>query len=199
MNNQEIIKTVDGEIKSQTRGMFDFLMKSNMHFEGKKDNEEMLVFTRRHWIILIRPIFTAIIASVLPFLIIVVAAPLLIKYQLAPMFTLAWSLYIMILWAYLFHTLTMHSLDTWIVTTERVIDISQIGFFQRKVSELHLSSIEDISVHVNGVLQSYFDFGNLEIQTAGSSQRFLFEEIPDPIIVKDKIMNASIKHRDHHR
>lgn len=195
MNNQDIVKTVDGEIKTQTRGLFDFLMKSNMNFDGKKESEDILVFTRRHWIVLIRPMMTGIFASLLPFLIIIVSAPFLIKNNLASIFTLVWSIYIMILWVYTFHALTMHTLDTWIVTSERIIDISQIGFFQRKVSELHLSSIEDISVHINGVLQSYFDFGNLEIQTAGSSQRFLFEEIPEPLNVKDKIMTAAMIHK----
>ncbi len=195
MNTEEIKKTAEIEIKTQTRGLFDFLIKSKIDFEGKRENEEILVFTRRHWIILLRPMITGIVSSIIPFLIIIVAAPLLVKYQLSTIFTLIWVLYIMMLWVYVFHTLTMHTLDTWIVTNERIIDISQIGFFKRKVSELHLSSIEDISVHVSGVLQSYFEFGNLEIQTAASSQRFLFEEIPTPLIVKDKIMHTAMNHR----
>jgi uncharacterized membrane protein YdbT with pleckstrin-like domain len=85
----------------------------------------------------------------------------------------------------------MHSLDTWIVTNERVIDISQIGLFKRKVSELHLESIQDISVHTDGVIQSYLNFGNVEIQTGGAVLRFLFEEVPNPLEIKSLTMEAA--------
>ncbi len=193
--DEKINQSAEGEIiTTKTRGWFDFLLQSKVDFEGQKENEKIIVFTRRHWLVLFSPIFSGLLASLLPFIVIIISAQLLIKYNLSTLFTLLWAAYLMMIWYYIFYKLTMHSLDTWIVTTERIIDISQIGLFRRKVSELHLTSIEDISVNTNGFIQSHFDFGNLEIQTAARTQRFLFEEIPDPIKVKDKIMNAAMKH-----
>lgn len=194
MNKEQIKETISTEVRTQTRGWFDFLVKSDIDFEGRKQQENIVVFTRRHWLVLFSPIVSGVMASFLPLIIIIIGAQLLIKYDLSALFTLLWVIYLMMIWFFIFYRLTMHSLDTWIVTNERVIDISQVGLFSRKVSELHLTSIEDISVHTKGVLQSYLDFGNVEIQTAANTQRFLFEEIPKPIIVKDKIMHAASLH-----
>ena len=87
----------------------------------------------------------------------------------------------------------MHALDTWIVTNERIVDILQIRLFTRKVSELHLESIQDISVNTTGMIESYFDFGNIEIQTGATANRFLFEQVPHPLQIKDSIMDAADK------
>ncbi len=181
------------ETKTQSRGMFEFLTHSNLDFEGKKEQEHVLVFTRRHWFILLSPVIGAAFASLLPLLLVIIGAKFLLQYNLSGVFTLTWIIYLMVIWFTLFYKLTMHALDTWIVTDERIIDISQIGLFRRKVSELHLESIQDISVNTNGAVQSYLDFGNIEIQTGATMQRFLFEEVPKPLRIKDTIMEAAGK------
>lgn len=181
------------ETKTQSRGMFEFLTHSNLDFEGKKDHEQILIFTRRHWFVLAGPVFGAAFASVIPLLLVIIGAKFLLQYNLSGVFTLTWIIYLMVIWFVLFYRLTMHSLDTWIVTDERVMDILQIGLFRRKVSELHLESIQDISVNTTGAIQSYLDFGNIEIQTGATMQRFLFEEVPHPLKIKDTIMEAAGK------
>ncbi len=187
MNPEEI----KNEFKEQSRGMFDFLTHSNINFSGKKENEKIIVFTRRHWFILMNTILGGFFASILPLFLIILTAKYLIQYNLSAIFTLFWVIYVMMIWFYVSYKITMHSLDTWIVTNERIIDIVQIGLFRRKVSELHLTSIEDISVHTNGFIESYLNFGNVEIQTAGAAQRFLFDQVPNPINIKDSIMNEA--------
>lgn len=192
--DEKMMQTAEGEVTIKSRGWFDFLIKSNIDFDGRKENEDVIVLTRRHWIILLSPVAGGLLASLLPFVIIIISAQLLIKYNLSNLFTLLWVIYIMMIWFFIFYRLTMHILDTWIVTSERILDIQQLGLFRRKVSELHLISIEDISVNIDGFIQSHFDFGNIEIQTAGVSQRFMFEEIPHPLKIKDDIMSAANLH-----
>ena len=192
-NLPTIIDTASVEIKTQTRGLFDFLSNSHLNFEGKKEHENVLVFTRRHWFILLGPIVGAAFASIVPLIFVVAGAKFLIQYNLSGAFTLAWVIYLMVVWFVLFYKLTMYALDTWIVTEERIIDILQIGLFRRKVSELHLESIQDTSVNTHGIAQSYLNFGNIEIQTGATMQRFLFEEVPNPIDIKDTIMKAAGK------
>lgn len=193
MNTEEVIKIAGEEIKTQSRSMFEFLTHSDLHFEGKKEDEKIIVFTRRHWFILLKPMVAGIFASILPLLLVIIGAKILVEYNLSGVFTLCWIIYLMIIWFTMFYKLTMHSLDTWIVTDERIIDILQIGLFRRKVSELHLESIQDISVNTNGIVQSYLDFGNIEIQTGATAQRFLFDQVPHPLKIKDKIMEAAGK------
>ncbi len=187
----DTIDAAGTETKTQVRGLFEFLTHSDMTFEGKRGNEKIIVFTRRHWFVLLSTIVGGLFAAILPIILVVLGAKILVTYNLAGVFTLLWTIYLMVIWFVVFYKLTMHSLDTWIVTSERVIDISQIGLFRRKVSELHLESIQDVSVNTNGPVQSYFNFGNIEIQTGATMQRFLFEEVPHPLTIKDAIMDAT--------
>jgi uncharacterized membrane protein YdbT with pleckstrin-like domain len=173
--------------------MFEFLTHSDLNFEGKKEQEKIIVFTRRHWFILLSPVIGAMFASVIPLILVILGAKILVQYNLSGVFTLCWIIYLMIIWFALFYKLTMHALDTWIVTNERVIDIIQIGLFRRKVSELHLESIQDISVNIHGIVQSYLNFGNIEIQTGATAQRFMFDQVPNPLKIKDEVMEAAGK------
>ncbi len=188
---KETIDIANVEIKTQSRNLFDFLSHSEMNFDGKKPNEKILVFTRRHWFVLLSTIVIGLFASILPLLLVVLGAKILIQYNLSSIFTLTWVIYLMTIWFYVFYKLTMYALDSWIVTDERILDISQLALFRRKVSELHLTSIEDTSVHTDGFVQSYLNFGDVEIQTAGATQRFLFDDVPKPLEIKDTIMTAA--------
>lgn len=191
---KETIDIANVEIKTQSRSLFDFLSHSEMNFEGRKEGEEILVFTRRHWFVLLSTVVYGVIASVLPLILIILGAKVMIQYNLSTVFTLAWVVYIMSIWFYVFYQLTLYSLDSWIVTDERILDISQIALFSRKVSELHLASVEDTSVHTAGFIQSYLNFGDVETQTAATTQRFLFDDVPNPLAIKDIIMSAAGRH-----
>lgn len=184
-------ETIIKETADEKKGLFSFLTHTHMSFEGRKEHEEIKVFTRRHWWVLFGPVLGFIFFSIIPIFIVMIGAKWILDYGLAAAFGLVWVIYIMLLWFRLFYKLTMHSLDVWIVTDQRVIDSMQIALFRRKVSELHLESIQDISVNTNGFIQSYFNFGNLEVQTGATAQRFLMEKIPKPLEVKDKIMEAA--------
>ncbi|MES2622779.1 MAG: PH domain-containing protein [Patescibacteria group bacterium] len=161
-------------------------------FEGKNEGETLLVFTRRHWYTLFGMFASAVFASFVPVILIAVFAQFILAHENgALIFLFFWMIYLMSIWYVLAYKLTMHSLDTWIVTNERILDIVQIGFFNRKVSELHLESIQDISVNTKGVVESYLNFGNIEIQTGATAQRFMFDKVPNPIDIKDTIMDAA--------
>lgn len=101
------------------------------------------------------------------------------------------SFWALILWQVIFYHLTMYTLDVWIVTDRRIIDSTQHGFFNRTISELHMTRIQDISVHVDGLIQSVFRFGDLRVQTAGTEENFKFIQVPRPEEVKNQIMQMS--------
>lgn len=89
----------------------------------------------------------------------------------------------------------MYILDVWIVTNQRIIDSTQRGFFNRVVSELHVSRIQDVSVSTSGLIQTMFKFGDLQVQTAGTEEKFKFIQIPNPEDVKDEIAKLiEVKH-----
>lgn len=98
------------------------------------------------------------------------------------------SVYLLIIWQVLFKGLADYYLDTWIVTDHRVLEIHQIGLFKRDISELRLSKIQDISVKIEGMMPTFFNYGDIIVQTAGVIQEFKFEQIPNPQKVKDEIL-----------
>lgn len=169
---------------------FKIFHKSKLNFEGKKEGEEVILLLRRHWYTLVAPIGFLIFACILPLLAVVVFGNYIMAYNLVSLALLATVIFWLAIWFIIFYMITMYSLDTWIVTTKRVVDSTQHGFFSRKVSELSLSSIQDISIYTTGMIPTMMDFGYLEIQTAGAENKFLFQQIPHPQKVKDAIVKA---------
>jgi membrane protein YdbS with pleckstrin-like domain len=163
---------------------------SQYSFEGKKPYENVLVLINRHWFVLLGKALVYGLLLILPFVIYGFFGETIVDIGLNNAFWLGVAIFYLIWWNTFFYSLTMYLLDIWIVTDHRVIDSRQHGFFSRTISELSLSRIQDLSVHVAGPLSTFIDFGNLEIQTAGSEPKFIFEEISHPGRIKDEIMEA---------
>jgi len=58
--------------------------------------------------------------------------------------------------------------NAFIITTRRVIDVDQRGFFHRTVSEAPYEKVQDVSFTIEGVLGTIFRFGTIVVQTAGT-------------------------------
>src|SRR3990167_7284967 len=71
-------------------------------------------------------------------------------------------------------------LDVWVVTNERVINVDQRRLFSRRVSEVRLAQVQDITSEVEGFLHTFFKFGDINLQTAAESGKFTFKNIPNP-------------------
>ena len=85
--------------------------------------------------------------------------------------------------AMLVFTLTMwmdNYLDVWTLTSERIISREQKGLFNRVVSELDLTRIQDITVEQKGIVATILQYGDVYIQTAGEVERFIFSKVPNP-------------------
>jgi hypothetical protein len=110
---------------------------------------------------------------------------------LMPLAVLGGSAFFLFAWLFLFQNFMDYYLDVWIVTTKRVLNIEQTGLFARTVSELRLYRVQDVTSTVKGVMETLFDFGDVEIQTAGEKTRFIFEQIPHPNRVSKSILELS--------
>jgi uncharacterized membrane protein YdbT with pleckstrin-like domain len=80
-------------------------------------------------------------------------------------------------------------LDVYIVTDKRLIDIHQVGLFSRSLSGVDLVDVEDVKADVNGILATYFNFGNVYVQTAGELQNVEFTDVPEPYKLARKVMD----------
>lgn len=76
------------------------------------------------------------------------------------------------------------------VTDRNVVQIIQKGLFIRKISQLSLANIEDVTSEQKGIFASVFGFGALNIETAGEQANFHFSLCPNPHRVAQIILDA---------
>jgi len=129
-----------------------------MEFEGQRPGEEVLFIFRRHIIAMRKGFYLLLI----PFAI--SAVPPLIWQDnlilfLLPIGGLALGL---ILFSYHF---IMWYFTIYLVTDQRIRQVTQKGFFGKDVVELRLSKIQNISYNVPGFSGEVFGYGTIVIQT----------------------------------
>ena len=169
--------------------LISWLVTSGYNFEGKHKEEKVAVFLHRHWFILASRVAKFVFAAILPlFIYILIPNSITISPDASKWIVLVALIYYSFVWSTSCYAITMYLLDTWVVTDQRILNNNQHGFFSRTVSELQLPRIQDISVHVSGLIPTLLDFGNIEVQTAGSVNKFVFLQVPDPHKVKEEIM-----------
>jgi uncharacterized membrane protein YdbT with pleckstrin-like domain len=170
------------------KSFLSLFIKSDSSFIGEENGENVILLVRRHPFFIILRFIMFVVLALIPIILGTCFYSYITTYNLSTFFIFALSFWFLFLWAGFFYSLTMYTLDVWIVTDRRIIDSTQHGFFSRNVSELHVSRIQDISTQTAGVIQTFFKFGDLQVQTAGTEEKFKFSQIPHPERVKDEIM-----------
>lgn len=166
------------------------------HFDGQASDEHALLILHRHWFDFLSQFFIIFLMLSLLFGSYMLNAyffyhgnnPLynhLLDFSQSLFFIFAWIAFF-ILWVdYYF--------DVWIVTDKRLVNIEQKGLFSQENSELPLEKIQDVLPDVKGTFPTFFNYGQLEVQTAGGREKFIFRDIPDPYGVKALILNMRKK------
>lgn len=87
----------------------------------------------------------------------------------------------------LVRTLFIWKKNIFIITTHRVVDIDQRGFFDKVVSDVPYDQIEDVSGRIRGFWGTIFRYGNLQIQTGHSKVLIVVERIKQPVYLQQEI------------
>lgn len=127
-------------------------------FDGQRDGEELLFVFRRH-IIAMRKGFYGLL---IPFAI--SSLPVFIWQDNLNIFFLPMAGFIIGLLIFSYHFVLWYY-TVYIVTNERIRQVTQNGFFGTDVVELRLSKIQNISYNVPGFSGEVFGFGTIVIQT----------------------------------
>lgn len=88
--------------------------------------------------------------------------------------------------------------NQFVITDRHIILVVQAAVFNRKISQLSLLNVEDVTVEKVGFFATAFNFGTLKIETAGEQKNFVFSYCPDPNFYADAILDARhelIKHQ----
>ena len=67
-----------------------------------------------------------------------------------------------------------------IITDRRVIDIDQVDFFHRDISETNLVDIKESYTEQKGILQNLFNYGTVYIQVPATVQNIDIDSVENP-------------------
>lgn len=166
------------------------IQKKHKYFEAQRENEEILIIARRHWIVYVPSLVVGflILVSGLILLANLSRVEVLDNYVLQAVATVILSLACLFSLLFVYISWLVNYLNFQIVTNEHIVDINQQALFHRKISELCLDEIQDVSASQKGILQSLLTYGDVKIQTAGELPNFLFEKVNNPYQISKKIM-----------
>ena len=77
-----------------------------------------------------------------------------------------------------------------LVTNKSLVQVMQKTLFSRKVSRLSMSNVEDVNEEQRGFWATFFNYGTLTVQTAGTEDNFIFTLCPNPTNLADRIIDA---------
>lgn len=166
---------------------FIFTSSSNS-FDGQLSGEKTVLVTRKHWFVLFFPFWTFLFLAFLPFLIYFLSKNFSWYAVISSLFWFLVIIHFLILWLLLFYQLMLYILTVTVVTNKRLIRIDQKAFFLYERNETELNKIQDISVKIQGIFAAFLNFGDVEVQTAGTIVKFTFPQLPSPEKIKEIIM-----------
>ena len=169
-------------------------------FPGQRPNEKVLMVIRKHPIVYIRIVLAFVVTVAMPLFIF-----LSIWFHYYPfaqnnkigviigLFSCTYILFGLLLTCIAWLN---EEFDLFILTNERLIDITQVTFLKRTVASTPLRRIQDTTSNIDGILPTLLNYGDIEVQTAaGDASKFEIDRIPDPAFVARKILNYARESR----
>lgn len=116
--------------------------------------------------------------------------PSIENYNLRYLLLFFLSISLLFFWNLLWFAILDYYLNCYLVTNQRIIQVEMKGLFNFAYSSIFYDKIQDMTVTIKGFLPAIFRFGDIQIQTAGELGRFVLQQISDPEIVKQVILEA---------
>lgn len=98
-------------------------------------------------------------------------------------------LYYLLVLTYAFLKVLFWYFNVGIVTNERVAEIDWSGITDHDTTTALIEKLQEAKAAQNGALTSFFDFGDVFIETAGEDPNIEFLKIPHPQLVVQKIQS----------
>lgn len=156
-------------------------MATKMVFDGQREGEEVQFVFRRHFITAKKGFLFMIIMAVLG------VVPMLIWHDNINMFWFFVGMVILgalgAIYAYMLWYFSLY-----IVTDQRIRQISQKGIFKKTVVDLGLEKIQSISYGIPGFFAGILGYGTILIQTGVGD--LVISQVKKPAKIYDKLENV---------
>ncbi len=153
----------------------------HLDFDGQRSDESLIFVFRRHIIAMRKGFYLLLIP-----LVITSIPPLIWQYNLE-LFLLPVAGLIIGLILFLYHFILWY-FTVYILTDQRIRQITQRGFFGKDVIDLRLSKIQNISYNIPGFSGEMFHYGTIIIQTSVGD--LVIHNVDHPSDVYNKLQDA---------
>lgn len=167
---------MDNSQKEKHLYLHAFCLRPNVHFDSQAADEDVILVLRAHPITQLPWIFnTAVFVFVLIilnfFMPMVLLSNQIVYANIALLF---------FIFSYAFYNFLTWFFNVGIITNKRIVDIDFSDVVYKEVTEARLDKVEDITSKGGGFWETFFNYGDLFIQTAGTEKNIEFLNIPDP-------------------
>lgn len=167
---------------------------SNRNFKGQLADEEVIAFTRKHWLRIIPNMLGLVFLLVAPIVLSVVLSNYKVRETVGEggFFFLVGSYVLATTYAFhvMFVRIFNYFLRIFIVTNHRIVDLNKTLFFQDHRSTILLSEIQDVSMDKKGIWATIFNYGQIDVMISGSQQISTFRYLPNPDYQFRKIIKS---------
>jgi len=187
LDTMEIVKNELGGRTKNPLAAFSVLPQ-RVSFETQEVKEKIVLLLRKHWV------------TNIPWLVItlvMIGAPLFLSvFPLLSFLPFRFQVVAIVIWylvtlAYVLESFLSWYFNVYIVTDERLVDVDFYSLIYKRISETKIDRIQDVSYSQGGIIQSFFNFGTVTIQTAGEVPEFEFTAVPRPARVT-KVLNQLV-------
>ena len=77
-----------------------------------------------------------------------------------------------------------------LVTTDKIAQVLYRTIFDRKISQLSINDVQDVTILQKGMFARLFDYGTITIETAGEQENYTFTYAPHPYACSKDIISA---------
>jgi len=156
----------------------------DIHFQTQKTHETIILFLRSHLITNLSWIIFTIILIFLPLIIVSVLSlfqiDLLSSSTATEFITVYTLLYYLLVFSYVFLSFLHWFYNVFIVTSERVVDIDYSDVVVHNIAVTSLTHVQDVNYTQSGFIPTFFNYGDLFVQTAGNEMNFEAFSVPKP-------------------
>ena len=152
------------------------------------DEEDLVTEVRKHWFGLLLLWFVGLLATV-----VVAVVPLLLAgqsgfFEGGGVSTDGFSAALVAIGLLLgglsflatFLVAIMYTKNVIFVTTDKIAQVKYSGLIHRKISQLGIGDVQDVTVNQNTIPSRIFNYGTLIIETAGEQNNYTFTYVPKP-------------------
>lgn len=152
-------------------------------FAGQQADEKIIVLVRNYPLAYVPKLIISLVLMTFPLIVILILNSLaLLPPNGVGMQTLvaAAGLFLLFIVANIVVSFITYYYSLNIVTNIRLVAIEQRSLFNQDFDEINLEDIEDVSSQLTGFFPSMYNFGSVQVQSAGASNLFQLKPIRHP-------------------